>query len=184
MTAKAERDGEEILIATPSYRGDVERCAVLCQSIDEFAGPEFRHQIVVPRRDYGLFAKFDGPRRDVVTVQDVMPMATIHLPARRELWLAGYRYRLRGWVMQQLVKIAVARAGAARAVVFADSDVAFIRPFAAADFIRDGKSGSIGSPIPISPPSTVTTRNGFAARTVCSALRKRPAGEPTTSDRW
>lgn len=132
-------DSTDILIATPSFRGDFERCAVLCRSIDEFAGPDFRHLVVVPRRDLAMFEGLKGPRREIATVEDVVPIAAVHLPARRELWWAGYRRRLRGWVMQQIVKIAVALESESRAVVFADSDVAFIRPFSSADFIHNGK---------------------------------------------
>jgi len=128
-----------IRVVTPSYRGDVERCEALCASFDIFAGPEFHHQVIVPRRDLARFRGLAGSRREILCVQDVLPARMLHLPGRREHWLVGLGVRRRGWLVQQLVKVAAARPGGVDAVVFADSDIALVRPLEAGHFLKDGR---------------------------------------------
>jgi hypothetical protein len=45
---------------------------------------------------------------------------------------------VRGWIMQQIVKLAAAAEADADVVLLADSDVQFVRPFTPDTFIRDG----------------------------------------------
>jgi len=136
-----------IRVVTPSYRGDYERCEVLCASFDAFAGPEFHHQVIVPRRDLSLFRDLRGTRREVLCVEDVLPARAHHLPGRRkEWWLLGLRHRRRGWLVQQLVKVAAAKQGRVDAVVFADSDIVLVRPLAPSHFLADGRVRLYRSP--------------------------------------
>jgi hypothetical protein len=136
---EAGQSPRRIRVVTPSYRGDLERCEALCASFDAFAGAEFHHQVIVPRRDLARFAKLAGGRREVRCVEEVLPVTAIRLPRRRERWLLGYRYRRSGWLLQQLVKVAAARPGGVDAVVFADSDIVFVRPLEASHFVQGGR---------------------------------------------
>jgi hypothetical protein len=45
---------------------------------------------------------------------------------------------VRGWILQQIIKLAAVAASQDDVVVLADSDVEFIRPFNANTFVRDG----------------------------------------------
>jgi Family of unknown function (DUF6492) len=128
-----------IRVVTPSFRGDLERCEALCASFDRFAAAEFHHQIVVPRRDLARFRELRTSRREVLCVEEVLPRRVLHLPARKERWLIGLRYQRRGWLMQQLVKVAAACPGGVDAVVFADSDIVLVRPLRASHFLKDGR---------------------------------------------
>jgi hypothetical protein len=135
-----------IRVVTPSYRGDFERCEVLCASFDAFAGPEFHHQVIVPRRDLSLFRGLRSARREVFCVEEVLPARVLHLGGRKEWWLLGFRHLRRGWLVQQLVKVAAARDGGVDAVVFADSDIVFVRPLTASHFLADGRVRLYRSP--------------------------------------
>jgi len=135
----AEPNTRSIRVVTPSYRGDLERCEVMCASFDIFVGPEFHHQVIVPRRDLARFRGLANRRRDILCVEDVLPASAIRLPVRKERWLLAYRYRKPGWLVQQLVKVAAARAGGVDAVIFADSDVVFVRPLHASHFLKEGR---------------------------------------------
>jgi hypothetical protein len=128
-----------IRVVTPSFRGDFERCAAMCASFDAFADPAFHHQVIVPRRDLARFRGLGNARREVLCVEDLLPARLLHLPGRKEQWLVGLRHRRRGWLVQQLVKVAAARAGGDDAVVFADSDLVFVRPLHASHFLADGR---------------------------------------------
>ena len=135
----AEPNNRSIRVVTPSYRGDLERCAALCASFDNFASPEFHHQVIVPRRDMARFRGLANARRDILCVEEVLPARALRLPGAKERWLLANRYREPGWLLQQIVKVAAARAGGVDAVVFADSDVAFVRPLHASHFLSDGR---------------------------------------------
>jgi Family of unknown function (DUF6492) len=128
-----------IRVVTPSFRGDFERYAALCASFDTFAAPEFHHQVIVPRRDLARFKALGGPRREILCVEDVLPVRALHLPVRKERWLLDYRHRHGGWLVQQLVKVAAARPDGVDAVVFADSDLVVVRPLKASHFLADGR---------------------------------------------
>ena len=128
-----------IRVVTPSYRGDLERCAALCASFDAFADPEFHHQVIVPRRDLARFRGLANGRREVLCVEEVLPASAFRLPGRKERWLLAHRYRRTGWLLQQLIKVEAGRADGVDAVVFADSDIVFVRPLHAAQFLKDGR---------------------------------------------
>lgn len=145
--SKITANDVSIRVVTPSFRGDFERCEVLCASFDAFAGPEFHHQVIVPRRDLSLFRDLRGARREILCVEDVLPARVLHLPGRRkEWWLLGLRHRRRGWLVQQLVKVAAAKEGGVDAVVFADSDIVLVRPLTASHFVTDGRVRLYRSP--------------------------------------
>jgi hypothetical protein len=46
---------------------------------------------------------------------------------------------VRGWILQQVIKLAAVAASGDDAVLVVDSDVEFVRPFTAEMFVRDGR---------------------------------------------
>jgi hypothetical protein len=135
-------------LATPSYSGDVERCRLLCASIDRFVTGQAVHYLLVEDRDVPLFRDFEGPRRRVLAESEVLPRWLKSWPdplslGRRRVWtgiraLARGVPPLRGWHAQQLRKFAVARASEEDVILFADSDMLFVRPFDLGSLIKDG----------------------------------------------
>lgn len=135
-------------IATPSYAGDLERCRLLCASIDRFVTGHAAHYLLVEDRDVALFKGLEGPRRHVVAESELLPSWLRARPdpltfGRRRVWtglgaLARGVPPLRGWHAQQLRKFAIARACSEDVFLFADSDMIFARPFALGALERDG----------------------------------------------
>jgi len=126
-------------IATPSYAGDVERCRLLCASIDRFVTRQTMHYLLVEDRDVPLFAPFAGPRRQVIAESEMLPSWLKAWPdpftlGKRRVWtgvgaLARGIRPLRGWHAQQLRKLALARVISEDVILFADSDMMFLRAF-------------------------------------------------------
>lgn len=126
-------------IVTSSYRGDFERCRLLCESIDRRVSGHTRHLILVESRDVALFRSLAGPRREIVDERDLLPVWLRPFPdplslGRRRFWLSPSGPPLRGWHVQQLRRIAMAAALDETVMVSVDSDVVFLRPFDVAWF--------------------------------------------------
>ncbi|MBB3997026.1 DUF6492 family protein [Aureimonas pseudogalii] len=131
----------QVALVTSSYRGDLERCRLLCDSIDRFATGFSRHYLLVEAADVALFRSFEGPHRRVVSERDLLPgwLRPVPDPLRRgrRLWFSPFGPPLRGWHVQQLRRIAMAAAMEEDVLVSLDSDVVFVRPFDAAS-LHDG----------------------------------------------
>jgi Family of unknown function (DUF6492) len=116
-------------IITPSYAPDFQRCQLLAWSVNEFVKPPFQHYIVVDRCDYDLFKQLANDQTQIVTVESVLPWWIWREPFFRKVWLSLKTPPIRNWVLQQIVKIAIARQMTEDVAVFIDSDVTFVRPF-------------------------------------------------------
>ena len=100
----------------------------------EACSPSFEHWIVVDRGDLSLFRHFQSNRTTVVTKEEVLPLwvhriDTLKIGLRSNVWLQSRGRPIRGWLIQQLVKLAVAELVTADVLVHADSDVVLVRPF-------------------------------------------------------
>ena len=123
-----------VALVTASYRGDLERCRLLCESIDARVSGHARHVILVEAADLPLFRPLAGPRREIVSERDLLPAWLRAFPdpstfGRRRLWLSPFGPPLRGWHVQQLRRIAIGTMLDERAMVSLDSDVVFVRDF-------------------------------------------------------
>lgn len=146
-------------IVTPSYAGDAERARHLCASVDEFVSADIEHVLVVPQLDIAHFKDLESNRRRIVLTEDVLPNWFVRAPFihhwySREIWLTPFSLPVRGWILQQILKLSVPDFIDCEAIVFADSDVMFVRPFATRHIARDGlvrlyrvPDGTVGSPI-------------------------------------
>jgi len=126
-------------VLTPSYRPDHELCVDLNRSILRFAPDDVRHTVVVPSADRRLFGHLASPRTTVLDVREVMPRQLRAVPGTNTwLNLRSPFPPVRGWIAQQVVKLAAVAAAEEELVLVADSDLAFIRPFSAATFAPGG----------------------------------------------
>ncbi|MBO0904071.1 DUF6492 family protein [Jiella sonneratiae] len=121
-------------IATASYRGDFERCRLLCESMDARVTGHTRHLILVEAADIPLFRRLAGPKREIVDEREILPGWLRPFPdpttlGRRRIWLSPFGLPLRGWHVQQLRRIALADRLSERVMVSVDSDVVFLREF-------------------------------------------------------
>ena len=95
---------------------------------------------MVDRGDLPLFRSLQSARTHVVTKEEVLPVwvhrvDTLKLGLRSNVWLQARGRPVRGWLLQQLVKLAVAESLSADVVVHADSDVVFLRPFSVGSIV-------------------------------------------------
>ena len=133
------------VIVTASYRGDFERCRLLCESIDAHVSGHSRHLLLVEPRDVALFRTLEGPRRQVVDERELFPWWLRSVPdptsfGRRRVWLSLKGPPLRGWHAQQLRRIEIGRRLEETVMISVDSDVVFLRPFETERFVEaDGR---------------------------------------------
>ncbi len=130
---------ETFAIATPSYAVDLQRCILLCASIDRYVSGHRMHYLLVEDRDAALFRHLEGPKRRIIIESQLLPSWLTSWPdplsfGRRRVWTgAGALARrvppLRGWHAQQLRKLALPLLVGEDVLLFADSDVIFLKPF-------------------------------------------------------
>lgn len=118
-----------IVIVTPSFKPDFERCQLLCQSIEQFVSPPVNHVLVVDRRDLLLFRQLENSYTEVVTVEELLPWWISRLPFVKKAWVSLRTPPIRNWLLQQIIKIQMARQMSGDVAVYIDSDVTFVRPF-------------------------------------------------------
>jgi Family of unknown function (DUF6492) len=128
-----------IAVITKSFAPDFELCAALNRSVLEFAPGTVQHHIIVPRSDLGLFAQLSAPRTFIRCEADLLPRTFVSVPFRNIMLNLRQPFPpVRGWILQQVVKLAAVAASEDDVVLTVDSDVEFIRPFTAENFMRDG----------------------------------------------
>jgi hypothetical protein len=138
-------------LITCSFRGDLDVCRMLCESIDRFAPATIPHSLYVPRADLKLFADLASDRRTVAAQEDLLPSWFVKLPLpgpewrkrlhlpRRNIYVTPFSPPVRGWIAQQIMKIAATANASAEIVAHIDSDNVFIRPLTLEALARDGK---------------------------------------------
>ena len=139
----AVRPTQTSALVTASYLPDLERCRLLCDTIDKHVSGHSHHYLLVASNDVASFRALEGPRRTVVDERDLLPGWLRSFPDplsrfRKRIWLSFRTMPLRGWHVQQLRRIAIAGHIGEDGLIFCDSDVAFLRPFDCATIWRDG----------------------------------------------
>ncbi|GAA2878215.1 DUF6492 family protein [Nonomuraea rubra] len=130
----------KLAVITPSYAPDAELFADLHRSVLEFTSDDTIHHVFVPPGDREAFARFEGPRCHVWVRSELLPRRYLRMPGT-DVYV-NYRRPwppLRGWVMQQTVKIASVGLIDADAMLIVDSDAVLVRPTSAESFSRDGR---------------------------------------------
>ncbi|GAA2723948.1 DUF6492 family protein [Cellulomonas aerilata] len=142
-------------VLTPSYRPDHELCVDLNRSVMRFAPDDVGHTVVVPAADRRLFGGLANARTTVRDVRDVMPRQLRAVPGLNTWVNVRAPFPpVRGWIAQQVVKLAAVADAGEDLVLIADSDLAFVRPFTAATFTADGavplyrRSGAVTPHLP------------------------------------
>lgn len=124
-----------MLVLTPSFGPDFELCADLNASVLALSPDEVHHQIVVPKRDLELFGRLAGPRTEIRAEPEFLPSSFIKAPVvNMTVNLRRPFPPVRGWILQQVLKLAAAAKSDADVVLLVDSDIEFIRPFSADTF--------------------------------------------------
>ncbi len=145
----------DLAVITPSYATDLELCSDLNESVLRNTPAAVRHYIITPRRDVKLFSRLRGTRTEVLSVDEVLPRHVWPVPGAN-FWLNTRRPwpPVRGWVMQQVIKLQVAAEIDVDLLLLADSDVLLVRPVSAETFRVGGRTcfyrrdNEIGSGMP------------------------------------
>jgi hypothetical protein len=170
----------ELAVVTPSFGPDAELFGDLHRSVLRHTGADVVHHVIVPEAHREIFARYQGPRCHVWTEPELLPRRYLRLP-RRGLWLNAKRPwpPVRGWVLQQALKIAATAALDADVVLIADSDVVLVRDISAATFHTDNALRLFRVPEAIHAEMTDHVRWHHVARKL---LGLPPAGEPPLTD--
>ena len=143
---------KSIAILTPSYRPDFHRLLELHQSILELTDDSVVHHVIVPQRDYELLRPLESRRLRIWVESEFMPngfFATDGLAAfvqRSKVLPSMLRFSainarhpwppVRGWMLQQILKLSAAPRLGVDGVVVVDSDVVLVRRMDAGLFFR------------------------------------------------
>jgi Family of unknown function (DUF6492) len=127
-------------IVTPTYPPDLSRCELLAESLDRCA-PDVPHYLIVDRRDVSAFKHLQKGKRRLVDYEAVLGNSVWRLPRRNGYWFSIKALPVRGWIMQQIIKIAAIDVLTERTLIFCDSDVAFFRRFDRSGLLINGKVG-------------------------------------------
>ncbi len=127
-------------VITPSFAPDFELCVALNRSVLDNASDTVQHHIIVPRSDLKLFGRLAGPRTHIRCEADFLSRTFMRVPFSKFTVNLGRPFPpVRGWILQQVIKLAAVAAAEDDVVLVVDSDVEFVRPFTAEMFVRDGK---------------------------------------------
>ena len=131
----------ELAVITPSYALDLELCSDLNESVLRNTPVAVKHYIITPGRDLKLFSRLRSTRTEVLSVDEILPWHFLSAPAVN-FWLNLRRPwpPVRGWVMQQVIKLQMARQVNADLLLLADSDVRLVRPVTSDKFRVDGQT--------------------------------------------
>lgn len=130
---------------------DIELFELLARSVDDHVDPRITHYVVVPAADLPRFSVFANARREIVAQEEIFPEKLRKLPTwlrhlsflkadlRRPIYIRPNRSALRGWMLQQYLKIEMSRRLDIAAIMHVDSDVAFFRRLAPEDAFDEGR---------------------------------------------
>jgi hypothetical protein len=147
---------KSIAVVTPTYAPDYELCADMHKSMLQFTDKSVVHYLFVPPTDVELFKSLGGRRCVVLAANELLPDRMIWVPPwvnplirfvlrnRPHANLAALNLLrpippVRGWIMQQIIKLAAATRLDADILLLVDSDVQFVRPVTVNTFVRNGK---------------------------------------------
>lgn len=147
---------KSIAIVTPTYAPDYGVCVDLHKSVLRFADNSIVHYLIVPPADVELFKSLRGPRCIVLAanefllkrmiwvsprVNDVVRLILGGRPSANLVALNPARPYppVRGWIMQQILKLAAATRLDADILLLVDSDVQFVRPVTSDTLVQNGR---------------------------------------------
>jgi hypothetical protein len=123
-----------VALLTPSHSKDLDRFALLCDSVDACLTGYTKHYVIVNDDDLPLFEKYQSEKRVVIPVSRYLPKWLWAVPAalmrsQRRIWVSLLSKPVHGWHVQQIAKIAGVLAAPEERVCIIDSDNFFFRKF-------------------------------------------------------
>lgn len=143
---------QTLSIITISYAPDFERCKRLCTSIDLHVQENIEHVVICPADQLYLFKPLGNQRRRVISYQDILPKGYKRIPFTKKWWFDDRFFPIRGWVLQQLIKLSAYKATDSEVLIFVDSDIYFFKEFDQRSLFDDSDKIRLLR-IPSDPPS-------------------------------
>jgi hypothetical protein len=125
-------------IVTPSYWMDLDRCAMLVESVERWVAPDIKHYLVIANRDLKLFRPLVTARTEIVVVEDIIPRWLFRVPGLRRFWISLKTRPVKNWILQQIVKLSVPSVVSQDVLLYADSDMFFVKPYDPRHYERGG----------------------------------------------
>jgi hypothetical protein len=122
------------ILVTPCYAPDYKRCTQLIRSANKYVHGISEHLLVVDKKDIHMFMHLAKGRTKIITKESLFLFSLQRLPMQKNYWLVGKVGLTRGWILQQVVKLAVAFQSRADAIIYADADVMFVDKFDAQSY--------------------------------------------------
>ena len=126
-------------LITPSWLPDIERCRQLIVSAEDHTEGFTGHFVLVDAQDEKAFRNIAGSQVEIVVKESLLPTWLHQSSLNRKWWWSLRAFPVRGWILQQVTKIAITQVLDADACCFVDSDTQFVRPFLA-DSLWQGDS--------------------------------------------
>jgi len=127
------------ILITPSFKDDFERCKRLVKSVNQYVSGCDTHYLIIDQNEMELFSELASDKVKLIEKESLLPFRKLPGSILRKWWFGKGSLPVRGWIFQQLCKLAIAESIECDAIVFADSDVEFIRNCDLNDLWKDGK---------------------------------------------
>ena len=126
-------------VITPTFAPDFDLCVDLNRSVLAQSPESVHHHLIVPRADLELFGQLAGRRTHIRCEADLLPRSFVRVPRSKFTINLGRPFTpVRGWILQQVIKLAAVSAFQDDVVLLADSDIEFVRPFTTETFVQNG----------------------------------------------
>ena len=135
----------DFALVTKSYAGDFDLCRMLCESIDRHM-PETKHYLLVDLVDAELFDGLKQRNREIVTSDNLLPNLKPFGVLGRRLWWKPPTAIVRGWIYQQLTKLAFVASMSEAAAVHLDSDLLLLGPISQDHVFANGGARLLRNP--------------------------------------
>ena len=125
---------------TPSFPSDLGRCELLVESRETLAS-NFIHYLLIDEPHIPAFKHLESKTTKIIPSRELLGKYLRRIPGNNGHWIGLLTPPVRGWMTQQLRKLAICNHVSEDIVVCIDSDTAFIRPFSIDNITENGKIG-------------------------------------------
>lgn len=125
---------------TPTFPADLGRCELLVESRERLA-PDFKHYLLIDEPHIPAFKHLESQTTKIIPSRELLGNYLRRIPGKSGHWIGVFTPPVRGWMTQQLRKLAICQHISDDIVICIDSDTAFIRPFSVDHVMENGKIG-------------------------------------------
>lgn len=163
---------DSIAFVTPTFRPDLERCTLLVESMNRLAA-DFKHYLIVDHAEIPAFRHLQNSRTVLIESEEILDRCFVQFPAAKGYWLTYRTLPVRGWMIQQILKLGAVRVIPEEVFVVIDSDNTLVRPFRTDCLLQDGKLGllDVDGVVGKVPIWTKVARDLVGSPADCATLR-------------